>query len=75
MSILPNDNSSGVAAMLALARKLSKRKTDRTLRFVAFVNEEPPFFQTGKMGSRVWRRGRKLQLGSVRQLGRHVMPK
>ena len=51
-----NDNSSGVAAMLALAGKFFNRKTERTLRFVAFVNEEPPFFQTGKMGSRVYAR-------------------
>jgi hypothetical protein len=51
-----NDNTTGVAAMLALARRFSKRKTGRTLRFVAFVNEEPPFFQTDKMGSRVYAR-------------------
>jgi len=51
-----NDNTSGVAAMLALARIFSKVKIDRTLRFVAFVNEEPPFFQTEQMGSRVYAR-------------------
>ena len=28
----------------------------RTLRLVAFVNEEPPFFQTDQMGSRVYAR-------------------
>lgn len=49
-----NDNASGVAATLALARKFSHSKTGRTLRFVAFVNEEPPYFQTDKMGSRVY---------------------
>ncbi len=37
-----NDNTSGVAATLALARRFARRKTDRTLRFVAFVNEEKP---------------------------------
>jgi len=51
-----NDNASGVAALLALARRLSARKPDRTVRFVAFVNEEPPYFQTNKMGSRVYAR-------------------
>lgn len=51
-----NDNATGVAAMLALARRFHHRKTDRTVRFVAFVNEEPPFFQTEKMGSRVYAR-------------------
>jgi Zn-dependent M28 family amino/carboxypeptidase len=49
-----NDNTSGVAATLALARRFSNRKPDRTIRFVAFVNEEPPFFQTSRMGSRVY---------------------
>jgi len=49
-----NDNSTGVAAVLALARRFSNRKSGRTIRFVAFVNEEPPFFQTSEMGSRVY---------------------
>jgi len=46
-----NDNGSGVAAVLALARALSGKSLARTLRLVAFVNEEPPFFQTPAMGS------------------------
>jgi hypothetical protein len=49
-----NDNASGVAALLELARLFYGRKHRRTLRFVAFTNEEPPFFQTGKMGSSVY---------------------
>lgn len=49
-----NDNASGVAATLALAQRFSGKKTLRTLRFVAFVNEEPPFFQTGQMGSVIY---------------------
>ena len=49
-----NDNGSGVAAMLALARRFATRSTSSTLRFVAFVNEEPPFFQTKQMGSFVY---------------------
>ena len=51
-----NDNTSGVSAMLALARRFVGRKTDQTLRFVAFVNEEPPFFQDTQMGSWVYAR-------------------
>jgi Zn-dependent M28 family amino/carboxypeptidase len=51
-----NDNGSGTAAMLALARMLAGKKTDRTLRFVALTNEEPPFFQTEDMGSLVYAR-------------------
>ena len=51
-----NDNASGVAAMLALARAFAKTTPTRTLRFVAFTNEEPPHFQTTHMGSRVYAR-------------------
>ncbi len=51
-----NDNTTGVAAVLELARLLPTRTMDRTVRLVAFVNEEPPFFQTDVMGSRVYAR-------------------
>ncbi|MHC4212176.1 MAG: M28 family peptidase [Planctomycetota bacterium] len=49
-----NDNASGVAATLALARLFADSKPQRTLRFVFFANEEPPFFQTEQMGSLVY---------------------
>jgi Zn-dependent M28 family amino/carboxypeptidase len=49
-----NDNGSGAAATLALARLFAKSKPDRTLRFVLFTNEEPPWFQTNSMGSVVY---------------------
>jgi hypothetical protein len=49
-----NDNGSGVAAVLALARRFAGRKTEHTLRFVTFVNEEPPYFLSGEMGSLVY---------------------
>jgi Zn-dependent M28 family amino/carboxypeptidase len=51
-----NDNGTGVASMLALARRFAISPTSRTLRFVAFANEEPPFFQTKDMGSRAYAR-------------------
>lgn len=51
-----NDNASGVAALLELARNLKAIRPLRTLRFVSFVNEEPPYFQTEEMGSRVYSR-------------------
>lgn len=54
-----NDNGSGVAAVLELARVLREAKPARTLRLVAFVNEEPPFFKTDQMGSRVYARRSK----------------
>jgi Zn-dependent M28 family amino/carboxypeptidase len=49
-----NDNGTGVAAMLALARRFAGKKTEHTLRFVAFVNEEPPYFLSNEMGSFVY---------------------
>jgi Zn-dependent M28 family amino/carboxypeptidase len=49
-----NDNGTGVAALLELARRFAGSPTHRTTRFVAFVNEEPPFFQTSQMGSVVY---------------------
>jgi Zn-dependent M28 family amino/carboxypeptidase len=48
-----NDNASGTAAVLALARLFARSAPTRTLRFVAFTNEEPPHFQSQQMGSRV----------------------
>jgi len=54
-----NDNGSGVAAMLELARLLKASAPGRTLRFVAFVNEEPPFFLGDAMGSRQYTRRSK----------------
>jgi hypothetical protein len=51
-----NDNGSGVAATLALARRFAAKKTKHTLRFVAFVNEEPPYFLSAEMGSFVYAR-------------------
>ena len=51
-----NDNATGVAATLEIARMMRSIECDRTIRFVAFVNEEPPFFQTEGMGSLVYAR-------------------
>jgi len=51
-----NDNASGVAALLEIARLLAGNGAPDTVRLAAFVNEEPPYFQTEKMGSRVYAR-------------------
>jgi peptidase M28-like protein len=51
-----DDNASGVAAMLALARSFAGRPHARALRFVGFANEEPPYFQSEHMGSLVYAR-------------------
>lgn len=54
-----DDNASAIAGLLELARYTSQRKTNKTIKFVAFVNEEPPFFKTEDMGSRVYAREAK----------------
>ncbi|CAN5124448.1 M28 family peptidase [soil metagenome] len=46
-----NDNGSGVAAMLEIAKAFASERFARTVRFVAFTNEEPPFFRSDDMGS------------------------
>jgi hypothetical protein len=46
-----DDNGSGVAAVLELAKLLKGRQFDRTIRLVLFPNEEPPYFRTKTMGS------------------------
>jgi Zn-dependent M28 family amino/carboxypeptidase len=54
-----NDNGSGVAALIELARLLHDSKPARTVRFVAFVDEEPPFYFSDQMGSRFYARRSK----------------
>lgn len=48
-----DDNGSGVSVALSLAEFFSKERPRRTIRFVFFTNEEPPFFRGGLMGSDV----------------------
>jgi hypothetical protein len=51
-----NDNGSGVAGVLEIARLIAGAKPQRTVRFVLFANEEPPFFHSDAMGSLVYAR-------------------
>lgn len=51
-----NDNASGTAGLLALARRFRPKTAARTIRFVAVTNEEPPYFQHDDMGSWVYAR-------------------
>lgn len=46
-----NDNASGVAGVLELARLFAGKNQSRTIRFVLFTYEEPPYFATVNMGS------------------------
>jgi hypothetical protein len=63
-----NDNGSGVAALLELARLLAGQELARTVRFVAFVNEEPPFYYTPEMGSLVHARAAKARGDDIRAM-------
>jgi Zn-dependent M28 family amino/carboxypeptidase len=46
-----DDNASGVAGLLELARMLKNTKLDYRIDFVAYTLEEPPFFRSEYMGS------------------------
>lgn len=46
-----DDNASGVAGLLGLARRLAGAPAGPTVRFVAFALEEPPAYRTRNMGS------------------------
>lgn len=48
-----DDNASGVAGLLELAGLLADARPQRTLRLVAFANEESPWFMTDAMGALV----------------------
>ena len=48
-----DDNASGTAALLELARVLHGRQLARPVMLVAYANEEPPFFGSEQMGSAV----------------------
>jgi len=61
-----NDNASGIAALLELSRFFATIETERTLRFVAFTNEEPPFFFGSQMGSTVYAKRAKARNENIR---------
>ncbi|MDF1810527.1 MAG: M20/M25/M40 family metallo-hydrolase [Phycisphaerales bacterium] len=54
-----DDNASGVAGMLEIAQRLARNPLDRTVRFVAFTNEENSNSAGGLMGSFVHAREAK----------------
>lgn len=49
-----DDNASGIAGMLELARLASENPPSSNIIFAAFTLEEPPFFRTRHMGSYVF---------------------
>jgi len=60
-----DDNASGVAAMLEIARLLRDQQLGCTVRCVAFVNEEPPFFHSRAMGSAVYARAARARRDNI----------
>lgn len=63
-----NDNGSGVAALLELARLLADQTLPCRVRFVAFVNEESPFYGSPEMGSRVHAEGARARAERIRAM-------
>lgn len=61
-----DDNASGVAALLELSRLFAAVTPRVTMRFVAFVNEEPPFFLGSQQGSLVYARNAQRQGDDIR---------
>lgn len=62
-----NDNGSGVATLLEISRWFCRQAAELNIRFVAFTNEEAPFFLTARQGSRIYakqvsRRGDDIRL-------------
>jgi Zn-dependent M28 family amino/carboxypeptidase len=46
-----DDNASAVAVLLEVSRLLREHRSKRTIRYVAFACEEPPYFHLDAMGS------------------------
>ena len=61
-----DDNASGIAALLEIARMLRTLSPPYTVRCVAFVNEEAPFFFRGDMGSLRYARAARLRGDRIR---------
>ncbi|RPI46650.1 MAG: M28 family peptidase [Betaproteobacteria bacterium] len=60
-----NDNASGVAALLEIARMLKGAQPAQTLRLLAFVNEESPFFRSDQMGSAIYARAARARHDNI----------
>ena len=61
-----DDNASGVAVLLELARVLGNQPAAASIRWVAFTLEESPHFKTDSMGSRVYARRCRQRGDSIR---------
>jgi Zn-dependent M28 family amino/carboxypeptidase len=61
-----DDNASGVAGLIEIARMLRALRPARTVKLVAFVNEEAPFFYFGEMGSKVYAEAARRRRDDIR---------
>ncbi len=61
-----NDNGSGVAVLLELSRRFASVDCSRMVRFVAFTNEEPPFFLSRRQGSMIYARAARRRGDNIR---------
>ncbi|MDD5432039.1 MAG: M28 family peptidase [Candidatus Omnitrophica bacterium] len=61
-----DDNASGVAVVLELARILVNSPTSRSIEFCFFTCEEDPFFKTELMGSRLFVRLARAEAKNIR---------
>lgn len=61
-----NDNGSGVAALLELSRVFLSVEPRKSVRFVAFTNEEPPFYASDQQGSAVYARNARKRGDPIR---------
>jgi hypothetical protein len=63
-----DDNASGVAGLLEMARLLKASKPAHTIKLVFLANEEPPHFKTATMGSVVYARAAKARSDDIRMM-------
>lgn len=61
-----NDNASGIAGLIEMARALRDCSPARSIRLVAFVNEESPFFYSDEMGSAIYARAARRNREDIR---------
>lgn len=63
-----DDNASAVAALLEITPMLAQARPARTVKLVAFVNEEAPFFFWGSMGSGVYAKAARRRGDDIRAM-------
>ena len=61
-----DDNASAVAVLLEVSRLLREHQCKRTIRYVAFACEEPPYFNVDAMGSQHHARQARLRGDKIR---------